>query len=96
MANWREQIDPTIAKHLEAMVKEVAKDREAVLQAKDPKIAQLWIAIANLQKQNFDLHIKAKTLEAALKDSLGAKKTKKRSKKEQAEIDKIIKSLGKF
>lgn len=96
MANWREQADPILRKHLEAMLKEVAKDKEAVLQSNDPKSAQLWIAIANLQKQNYDLNLKIKTIEAALKDSLGAKKAKKRSKKEQDEIEKIIKSLSKF
>ena len=96
MANWREQIDPTIRKHLEAMVKEVSKDKEAILQSDDPKIAQLWVSIANLQKQNFDLNMRIKMLEAALRDSLMGKKPKQRTKKEQEEIDKVIKSLSKF
>lgn len=84
-----------LQKHLGAIIKEASRDKKAILNSKDPKVAQLWVAIANLAQQNFDLNQRVKLLEGALRDSIG-KKTKSRSKKEQAEIDNIMKSLRRF
>ena len=95
MASWRSKIDPILIKHLEVIIKEVNKDKKAVLSSSNPKMAQLWLAIANLSKQNFDLVQRLKLIEAALKDSLG-KKSKTRSKKEQQEVDKIMKAISRY
>ena len=94
--NWRDKIDPTLKSHLEALIKETAKEKSALRESKDPKISQLWIAIASLSKRNFDLQLKIKYVESALKDFLKAKKQIKTSKKEQEQINNILKSLSKF
>lgn len=85
-------MDPMLQKHLGAIIKEASRDKKAVLNSKDPKTAQLWVAIANLAQQNFDLNQRVKLLEGALKQSIGGK-TKATSQEEKEEIDKIMKSL---
>lgn len=94
--SWRTKIDPILKSHLEVLIKETAKEKEALEESRNPKMSQLWLAIANLSKQNFDLNLKVKFLESALKDILKTKKTSKTSKKEQKQINDILKSLGKF
>lgn len=92
MQSWIKDIDPLLQKHLAAVIKEASKDKKAILNSKDPKTAQLWVAVANLAQQNFDLNQRVKLLEGALKQSLGGK-TKTTSTQEKEEIDKIMKSL---
>ncbi len=95
MPNWRNQVDPAIRNHLEIQVRESAKNRGAIEQAPNEANAQLWCAIANLSKQNFNLELKIKYLERLLSDLLKSK-TKSKGKKEREEIDKILKSLQKY
>ena len=78
------------------MVKETAKEKEALLESRKPELSQLWLAIANLSKQNFDMTLRVKYIESALKDFLKAKKKTRISKKEQKQINDILKSLTKF
>ncbi len=77
--NWREKIDPTIKMHLEKQIAESVKDRRAYESAPTPGNAQLWVAIANLSKDMFNLNLKLKSLEGALKqanlEKRGSKKT---------------------
>lgn len=74
MTNWREKIDPSLKQFLEIQIKEAFKHRKVYRKSSDPKNSQLWVAIANLSKQIFDLELKTKYLERALKDSLMIKK----------------------
>ncbi len=93
MTSWRTQVDPAIRNHLEIQIREATKNRKAILQAENAANAQLWCAIANLSKQNFNLELRLKYLEKLLGDLL---KSKTKSKKKQKEIDKILKSLQKY
>lgn len=95
MPNWRTQVDPAIRNHLEMQIRESAKNRKAIEQAENKANAQLWCAIANLSKQNFNLELKLKYLEKLFAGSL-KQKTKTKSKREQKEINKILKSLQKY
>ncbi len=74
MADWREEINPIIKDYLEAQIKEAAVHQKAYMKAKDPTKAQLWVAIANMSKQIFDLHLKVKFLEKALQELVPQKK----------------------
>jgi len=67
MANWRNNVDPMIKSHLEAQIKETSKT-PVYKEAKNPGNAQLWVAVANLSKQIFDLNLKLKFLENALRE----------------------------
>lgn len=72
--SWRKDVDPLIKDHLEAQIKESFRHRENYNNAKDVSKAQLWVAIANLAKQIFDLNLKVKFLEKALQEIGGRKK----------------------
>lgn len=72
---WRDNVDPMIKNHLELQIKESAKFN-SYKKAKNPALAQLWVAVANLSKQIFDLNLKLNYLENALKD-LGRSKEEK-------------------
>ena len=94
--NWRNQINPIIKDHVEVRVRQSAEDREAILDASNPREAQLWIALGHLSKEVTDANMKLRYLEKALADTLKAKKKKTRSKKEQTEIDNLIKTLSRL
>ena len=70
---WRNKVDPIIKDHLEIQIKEASKNKKAIVSSGDPKIAQLWIAIANLSRQNFDLSLRVKYMERALREALKQK-----------------------
>ncbi len=72
MTTWRDNVDPMIKTHLETQIKEATRFN-SYKQAKNPGNAQLWIAVANLSKQVFDLNLKLTYLERALQD-IGKKK----------------------
>ena len=91
MANWRKNIDPLLREHLEAQIRETIKHKKALQSAENKGNAQLWVAIANLSKQIFDLNLQSKVLERALQGSL-----KKKARKNKIETKKILKSLKKF
>lgn len=74
--DWRDEINPIIKSHLETQIKETAAHKDAYSKAKEPTKAQLWIAIANLSKQIFDLHLRIKVLEKAMVDLAPQKKKK--------------------
>ena len=85
MANWRKKIDPSIKDHLEIQIKESAKHRNVIELSENPTNAQLWVAIANLSKQLFDINLKITYLERALRESLSTpQKTKKPIKKKRS------------
>ena len=88
--NWRDKLDSAIKMHLEKQIAESMKDKESYESAPIPGNAQMWIAIANLSKEAFDLNLRIKHLEKALvdisakknnvKNSVGKKKVIKENK----------------
>ena len=77
--SWRNQVDPIIKSHLERQIAESIRHRSSYEQANNPAIAQAWIAIANLSKEIFDINLKLKYLERALKE-ISAKRQLKQAK----------------
>ena len=65
---WRKNVDPIIKDYLDLQVKETVKFRDAYSQAKNKADAQLWIAVANMTKHLFNLELKIKYLEGAIRD----------------------------
>lgn len=92
MADWRDKINPIIKDHLEAQIKETTTHRAAYSKAKEPTKAQLWVAIANLSKQIFDLHLRVKILENALQQPAKLKKKGKKIDSAKALKD-VLKKL---
>jgi len=74
--DWRDEINPIIKSHLETQIKETLPHKVAYGKAKEPTKAQLWVAVANLSRQIFDMHLRVKVLEKALAD-MKPVKTKK-------------------
>jgi len=68
--NWRQNVDLGLKDHLEMLIESVHKHRNSYKKSKNPPIAQLWCALADLSKQILDLNLKIKVLEKALKDSM--------------------------
>jgi len=68
--NWRKDIDPGIKDHLETLIEDVHQHRNHYKKSKNPSAAQLWCVVARLSKHIFDLNLKIKVLEKALKDSM--------------------------
>jgi len=81
MTNWREKVDPTLKNHLEVMVKETIKNKEAYSKAVNKGNGQLWVAIATLSKQAFNIDLRIKYLEKLIKDMLKEKAEMPISKK---------------
>ncbi len=92
MKNWRSKIDPQLRKHLELQIRESSKNKKAIQSSKNKAMSQLWCSIALLSKQNFELNLRVKYLEQALKDI----KPRPVEKTDKKEIDKIIKAMQKF
>ena len=78
---WRDLVDPTIKAHLEKQVAESIKDRGAYEAAQNPGNAQLWVVVANLSKEMFDLNLKLKFLEGTMREFAGKNETKKKKAK---------------
>jgi len=70
MPSWRENVDPLIKEHLEAQIRETTKYQTTYMQSANPQNAQLWVAIANLSKQIFNINLKIKYMEKLIKDVL--------------------------
>ncbi len=89
--DWRKRVDPLIKDHLELQVKESYREKKAYSKAKSKGDGQLWIAVANLSKQLFDLSLKVKFLEKALRDV-----NAKDKKKINDDVEKVLKDMQKF
>lgn len=68
MNNWRDKVSKDISEHLEAQINESTKYKEAYESASNRGQAQLWVAIATLSKQIFDLNLKINYLEGVLRE----------------------------
>lgn len=85
MNSWRDNVEESVRKHLELQIRESAKYKEAYDVSANPANAQLWVAIANLSKELFEMNLRMKFLEKAVYDLIDKqvsktleKKTKKR------------------
>ncbi len=67
---WREKIDPKLRQQIEAQIAGTAIAKNAYLHADDPAAAQLWVAVANLAQQCFELKVEIANIDNALRDSL--------------------------
>ncbi len=81
MDNWRARIDPFLRTHLEAQVRESIRHRGAYKDSKDPGKAQLWVAIANISRQLFNVSVKLNYLERLFQDGLDNKSKVKKARK---------------
>ncbi len=86
MEGWRANLPGDIKSHLEAQIKEVARFKNIYFSERNAQNIQLWIGIAGLSKGIFDLNLKTKFLENALKDISNLSKT---TSEKVAEIIKI-------
>ncbi len=68
MEAWRTKLPGDIKTHLEAQIKEATRFRNIYSNEKNAQNIQSWLAVANLSKGIFDLNLKTKFLEKALKD----------------------------
>ena len=93
MSNWRKNIDPLIKDHLESLVKESYRHRNAYKLAKNTANAQLWCSMALLQKQVFDLNLKVKFLEKALMELSQPKKMAKDEVDAAKELKAVLSKL---
>ena len=73
MNNWRNKIDPFLRTHLEAQIRDSSRYRRAYKESKDPGKAQLWVAIANLSRQLFNVSVKLNYMERLFQDINGSK-----------------------
>ena len=68
MEAWRNKLPEDTKTHLEVQLKEVARLKEIYYGEKNAQNVQLWLGISNLSKSIFDINLKTKFLEKALKD----------------------------
>jgi len=68
MEAWRTKLTEDIKSHLETQIKDIAKYNNIYKGEKDAQRIQLWLAVANQSKGIFDINLKTKFLERALKD----------------------------
>jgi len=80
MVNWTDKVDGSLKKVLKTLILESRKQKDAFLKADDPKVGQVWCAVAELGKQVVELNMKLNYLEKALVD-VSNKKVKKKVKK---------------
>ena len=93
---WRENIDPFLRSHLESQLKQTMKYREDYKHSRDPSRAQLWIAIANLSRQLFNVTVKLNYMERLLQEKFEADSNKKvvekpKSKRKVRKVKKTVK-----
>jgi len=73
--NWREKLDPVLRDFLNSLLKEVQKNKEAYMEAEDPSIAQIWVALSIIYRKILLLEremeeIKGKVSENEIKNKL--------------------------
>ena len=91
---WRKGLSRELQYYLERIILESYSHKQAIEQAKDKGKAQLWIALAILQKKIADLELKTAYLERALKQFFPKKSIPEKEKQAQEqEAEKILKNL---
>lgn len=66
--NWKDKVSPLIKNHLEKQIGESLKEKSAYDSAKNSAQAQLWISLAYLSKEVFDLSLKVSSLEKKIEN----------------------------
>jgi len=89
---WRENIPTHLKPFIERLIKETSSNSSFRL-SKNPAKAQLWLALGILAKQTYDLELKTKFLEQALKEISPKAKTHNMLKAE-AEVEKFISEIA--
>jgi len=89
---WRERIPDDLKPFIEKLISESHKE-DAISNAEHPSKAQLWLALGILAKQVYDLELKSRYLEHALKEASPKSKSQDRLKAE-AEVEKIISDIA--
>ena len=87
--DWKQFLPPEDETRLNNILKGVAKHRNAYRASKDVKIAQLWCAFLEMQKQNQILYKKIKRMEFVFEGIAERMKT-------QADEKEILEALDKF
>ena len=92
---WRKGLSKELQYHLERAILESYSHKYAIEQAKDKGKAQLWVALAILQKKISELELKTAYLERALQQFFPRKKilSKLERKKQEAEVEKVLKDV---
>jgi len=92
--NWRKGLSKDLQYHIERVILESYSHKYAIEQAKDKGKAQLWVALAILNKKIAELELKTAYLERALKQFFPKKHVSQdERKKQEAEVEKILKNL---
>ena len=91
---WIEKLDEPPKESLKTQINITHNYEEALRSAKDPLVAQLWLAVANLSRQIKDIKSKLDYLERALQES-HKEKMKTTSKEEAKEIKEYMKKIMK-
>jgi len=73
--SWRDKLDPILKDFLNSLLKEVQKNKDAYMEAEDPSIAQIWVALSIIYRKLLLLEreieeIKGKISEDDLKNKL--------------------------
>ena len=92
MKSWRDKVDPMLKEHLEILISESVRYRDAYKFSSNTSNAQLWCALSILQKQVVDQNLKIKFLEKALQDTLG-KKPKEDNEDPEKALKDVLKRL---
>ncbi len=66
--DWKDHLDPIIKEYLNEILKKTLEYRDAYLKAQDPRIAQLWVAIAFLSLEIQKIKEELKEIKRKLKD----------------------------
>ena len=90
---WRQHIAKDIQPFVEKLISESFKD-ESLKKSKHPSKTQLWIALGLLAKQAYNLEIKTRYLEQALREISPKAKTRETLKTE-AEVEKFLSDIAK-
>ncbi len=92
--NWRKGLSKDLQYHIERVILESYSHKYAIEQAKDKGKAQLWVALAILNKKIAELELKTAYLERVLKQFFPKKRVSQDEReKQEAEVEKILKNL---
>lgn len=92
--NWRDYLNKELKYYLEKLILESFSHRYALEHASDKGKAQLWVALAILNKKLSDVELKIAYLERTLQQFFPKKKISEAEKRKiEAEAEQFIKSL---
>ncbi|MDO8628697.1 MAG: hypothetical protein Q7R56_03000 [Nanoarchaeota archaeon] len=68
--SWREKVHEKVKQHLETQISQTVQHKDAYERAEDPALAQLWVAVANLSRQMYELNVKIAMFDEALREGV--------------------------